>query len=90
LGLQSWHFLIQRWFGFRWLVSKIDPVSDILKRLSNLGVFLKHAEDAIFNIWWDPGRKLPRRILLDVFDCLERMVASEHLEEDHACCPDIR
>jgi len=84
------HFLIHIWFGFRLLVFKIDPVPDILKRLSNLGVFLKHAEDTIFNIWWDPGRKLPRRILLDVLDCLEGLIPSEHLEEDHACSPDVR
>ena len=88
LGLQSWHFL--GGFGLRRLVSKIEPVSDILKRLSILVLFLKHAEDAIFNVCWDPGRKLPRRVLLRVLDCLEGMVTSEHLEEDHARSPDVR
>ena len=82
--------LIKRGFGFRILVSKINPVSDILKRLSILVLFLEHAEDAILNVCWDPGRKLPRRILLGVLLCLEGMVPSEHLEEDHARSPDVR
>jgi len=89
LGLQSFNFFIQRGFGFRRLISKIDPASDILKRLSSRWIFLEHAKDQVFNVCWDPGRKLGRRILDDINDSLERMVASEHLEEDHACSPDV-